>query len=99
MRTSTVHASLNRKASIMGIDARLFAMEAALLAVFISLQMLPFLLILPVIHAIARWAHSRDDQMVEASVPYAREKDAWDPWHHPKVVDKRPPGYGKGLPC
>lgn len=83
----------------MGVDARLFAMECALLAVFITLQVLMLIAILPLIHAIAKWAHARDDQMVEASVRYAREKDAWDPWHHPKVVDRRPAGYGRGMPC
>lgn len=99
MRTSTVHISLNRKAAIMGVDSRVFATEAALLGIIITLQMLPFLLLLPVIHAIARWAHARDDQMVEASVKYTRESDAWDPWHHPRAVNKRPQGYGRGMPC
>jgi type IV secretory pathway VirB3-like protein len=99
MRTSTVHASLNRKFAIMGVDARVFATEAALIGIFIALQMYVFLVLIPLVHGLARWAHARDDQMVEASVKYAREKDAWDPWHHPGVLAKRPAGYGRDLPC
>jgi type IV secretory pathway TrbD component len=99
MRTSTIHTSLNRKKSIMGVDARVFATESALIGIFMVLQLWLFLLAIPLLHMLARWAHQRDDQMVEASVRYAREKDAWDPWHHPVIVGRRPKGYGKGLPC
>lgn len=98
MRQSTVHASLNRKKLIMGVDARVFGLEAALVGIIVSLQVWPFLPLLPVLHLLARWAQARDDRMVEASVRYSREPDAWDPWHHHAVVERRPSGYGKGLP-
>lgn len=82
----------------MGIDANLFGMEAALLGMIVSLQKWPFLVLLPILHALARWAFARDEQMVVAAMKYSKEPDLWDPWHHPRVVDARARGFGKGLP-
>lgn len=99
MRTSTVHLSLNRPKVIMGVNGKVFGTEAGLIAIFVALQIYLFLLFIPIIHALARWAQSRDANLVEAAVKFSREKDAWDPWHHPAVVSKRPKGFGRGLPC
>lgn len=93
-----VHLSLNRKKSIMGIDAYIFQIEAGLFVIFLSLHMWIFMLTLPPIHLFARWMHGRDDRMVEIAKKYAHESDAWDPWHHPQLVNKRPKGFGRGLP-
>ncbi|MGH7472194.1 MAG: VirB3 family type IV secretion system protein [Longimicrobiales bacterium] len=98
MRESVVHLSLNRKASIMGVDAAIFGLEAALLGIFVSLQIWPFIALIPLVHALARWAYSRDERLIAAAMKYAREGDLWDPWHHTELTEKRPEGFGKGLP-
>lgn len=98
MRESVVHVSLNRKASIMGVDATIFGLEAALLAIFMSLSLWPFIGLIPIVHGLARWAYARDEQIVPAAMKYAREGDLWDPWHHAALAEKRPEGFGQGLP-
>lgn len=98
MRESTVHLSLNRKNTILGVDSRVFGIEAGLLAIFISLQLWSFLLLLPFIHFLAKWAQARDERLFEAAMRYTREANTWDPWHHHALTKKRPEGFGRGLP-
>lgn len=99
MRVSTVHSSLNRTKSMMGVDHLVFKGLALLGSIFVMLSMWGFLLFLPVGYWIARWMFARDPLLLQANIRYSREKDQWDAWHHPKTVNKRPRGYGKGLPC
>ena len=82
----------------MGVDSRIFSVEIGLVAIFVILQMWVFFPTVFILHLLARWAHNRDDRMVEASFKYAKEHDFWDPWHQPKTTDNRPKGFGKGLP-
>ena len=82
----------------MGVDSKIFGLEAGLFGIFISLQMWVFMLSLPPIHYLAKWVHERDDRMIDAVRKFSLESDAWDPWHHPDLVNKRPKGFGKGLP-
>jgi type IV secretory pathway VirB3-like protein len=99
MRTSQIHASLNRRKAIMGVPLPIFAMEALAVIFIMSGGMYIFIpLVLP-IHFAARWMHTRDDGAFKALFNYQSESDVYDPWARPSTTNKRPRGYGKGLQC
>lgn len=97
MRSSTIHASLNRPRLTAGVGSELFLTELLLALAFGLLQAYALLLVLPPLHAFLRWVYRLDPIALAAYRRYAREADLYDPWTHDGARAMRPRGFGREL--
>jgi type IV secretory pathway VirB3-like protein len=97
-RESSFHLSLHRPRLIMGIEKAAFG-GLALVATFCVVAK-SFLGIPAVVIAflIAKWMTKKDDQFVRVMLKFLDEEHVYD--STPRISDyqKRPKGWGRGLP-
>ena len=98
MQRSTIHLSLNRDKTIMGVDSNILTFEICLMVTIFIFQLYYFLILLLVVLFILKWLIKRDVKIIEASKIYSSESDFWDPWPNLKTFNHRDKKNGKGFP-
>ena len=97
-RSSLFHLSLHRHKLIMGVEKSSFGglvFGAVFSLVAQAFWAYPLLIILFVL---ARWVTKKDDQFVGVLLKYLNEEHVYDALPRPSDFQKRPKGWGKGLP-
>jgi type IV secretory pathway TrbD component len=97
-RYSRTYTSLNRNQTIMGVEKRAFMVEAFYASAMFANGFYAGLLMLPLIHALMRWLTKKDYMFFEIFMRYMNEGDAYSSIPQPSDWERRPLGWGRGLP-
>lgn len=97
-RSSVFHASLHRPKTVMGVEPYAFFMVAFLGSFFFASKAYLAMPIVPVAFLVAKWLTKKDPQFMAIMFRYVEEKHAYSALPRPEDWEKRPVGWGRGLP-
>lgn len=97
-RSSHFYASLNRNQKIMGVEKRAFMVVAFLASILFANGLYVALLLIPVLHGLLQWLTKKDYYFFGIFMRYLNEVDAYGSIPRPEDWERRPIGWGRGLP-
>lgn len=97
-RTSQFYTSLNRNRTIMGVEQNAFMVVAFIASMLFASQMYKSLLCIPLLHMLMQWFTKKDYFFFKIFLKYLDESDAYSSVTRPSDWDRRPLGWGRGLP-
>lgn len=97
-RSSRVHTSLNRNRTIMGVEQRAFMVVAFAASAMFANGVYLGLVFIPFLHLFMQWLTKKEHNFFNIFMQYLNESDAYGSIPRPKDWQKRPVGWGRGLP-
>lgn len=100
MSTSAlVPTALQLPVTTLGVDRRAFYFNLGLAAFLGVGARLWWLLLLNLwVHLLLMWLTHRHPDLVAVYMQYRSQGDFYRPWGEPKLRNRRPEGYGRGMP-
>lgn len=97
-RYSRVRTSLNRNKTIMGVEQRAFMVVAFAASAMFANGIYIGLLFIPLFHMFMQWLTKKEHNFFSIFMQYLNESDAYSSIPRPKDWERRPLGWGRGLP-
>jgi len=98
LRSSPFHNSLHRPKLIMGVEKGMFG-GLVFVAVFALVARAYWIFPLTVVgYLVGRWLSKVDDQYIAILFRYLNEEHVYDATPRPADFQRRPKGWGRGLP-
>lgn len=97
-RQSRFYASLNRDKTIMGVERNAFMVVAFLASILFAYQLYKALVFVPLLHTFMQFLTKKDYYFFKLFMNYLNEPDAYSSLPRPEDWQRRPIGWGRGLP-
>jgi len=97
-RATRFYASLNRDKTIMGVESRAFMIVAFIASILFASKMYYALMFVPLLHMLMQWFTKKDYYFFQMLLRYLDESDAYSSITRPEDWQRRPLGWGRGLP-
>lgn len=97
-RSTRFYVSLNRDKTMMGVEQNAFMVVAFFASILFAYQLYKALAFVPLLHMLMQWFTKKDYYFFRIFLRYLDEADAYSSVTRPDDWQRRPIGWGRGLP-